>query len=284
MKVLVIGSAGMLGSDMVKVLKYNNIDLIISNKSELDITDIDATIQYILLNKPNVVINCAAYTNVDLCEVEIDSAYKVNSIGARNIAVACNLIDASMVHISTDYIFDGTENISYKEDYIKFNPLNIYGKSKLDGEINVRTMCNKHYIIRTQWLYGFSGNNFVKTMINISKDKKKLNVVSDQYGSPTYTKDLAEMIFNIIQKPIYGVYNVTNSEHTSWYEFTLEIFKQANITDVEVNPCTTEEFVRPANRPKNNVLDGFNLKLNNIGVLRSYKDALNDYLKEEKYI
>ncbi|MDK2917577.1 MAG: dTDP-4-dehydrorhamnose reductase [Candidatus Petromonas sp.] len=277
MKVLLTGSNGMLGTDLIKVLSKEN-EVIASTRKDFDITDINGTINYIKEVKPDVVVHSAAYTDVDGCESNIDTAYKVNAIGARNVATACNEIDAAMVYISTDYVFDGSKGEAYTE-FDTVNPLSIYGKSKLAGENYVKGLLNKYYIVRTSWLYGMNGKNFVTTMLNLSKKMDSLSVVNDQIGSPTYTPDLAEAISKLIQKPTYGIFNITNSDYCSWYDYAKLIFDIANI-DIEVNPTTTEEFNRPAPRPKYSVLENYCWKLEGYKPLRPYKEALREYIRE----
>jgi dTDP-4-dehydrorhamnose reductase len=283
MKVLIVGSKGMLGTDLTKTFDTKDIELVSADSTEIDITDIDTTRRFIAKHNPDIVINAAAYTNVDDCETEIELAYKVNALGPRNIAVACNEINAAIVQISTDYVFDGETNINYKEDFYNYNPLSVYGKSKLDGEMYVKSISNKYYIVRTQWLYGKNGSNFVKTMVAIAKDKKELKVVNDQFGSPTYTKDLANAIYELIKNPIYGTYHITNSGGTTWYEFANYIFESCGINDINVIPCTSDEFPRQAQRPKHSRLENFNWKLNGQSQLRCYKEALQEYLIEENF-
>lgn len=277
MKILVTGRHGMLGSDVVKVFSGEH-EVIGTGREDFDITDSKASLEYIKGIKPQLVINCAAYTDVDGCEKNIDTAFKVNALGARNIAAACNEIDAAMVQISTDYVYDGEKATPYYE-YDNTNPLGIYGKSKLEGENFVKAVCKKHYIVRTSWLFGENGKNFVKTMLTLAKDRKEFTVVNDQVGSPTYTEDLAKALLELVSKPAYGTYHITNSNFCSWYDFAKFIFETASIKDVEVKPITTEELGRPAPRPKNSVLEKFYLSLNGYSPLRSYKEAVKEYIE-----
>ncbi|WHH57409.1 dTDP-4-dehydrorhamnose reductase [Petroclostridium sp. X23] len=278
MRVLITGAKGMLGTDLAEVLQDTH-EVIGVDMDNFDITNIKETVENINELRPDIVIHCAAYTNVDGCESEMELAYKVNALGPRNVAVACNEINAAMVHISTDYVFDGTKGASYIEDDAT-NALSVYGKCKLAGENYVRTVLNKHYIVRTQWLYGKNGKNFVKTMVNLSKERDEIRVVNDQFGSPTYTLDLAYAIKELIQTPAYGIYHITNSGVVSWYEFTKDILELAGAQGVNVVPITTEEIDRPAPRPKYSPLENFYWKLNGHEQLRSYKQALADYLEE----
>jgi len=182
-----------------------------------------------------------------------------------------------MVYICTDYVFDGLKGTSYYE-YDQTNPLSVYGKTKHVDEVYICDTLNKFYIVRTSWLYGYNGPNFVTTMLNLAKTNDKISVVNDQIGSPTYTVDLATAIANLIKKPVYGIYHITNSEYCSWYEFAKEIFKQANL-EIGLEPVTTEEFPRPAPRPKYSVLENYNWKMEGFPQIRSYKKALTDYMK-----
>jgi dTDP-4-dehydrorhamnose reductase len=225
---------------------------------------------------PDVVVHAAAFTDVDGSESNADLAYMVNALGTRNVAVACSRADSALVYICTDYVFDGTKGSPYYE-YDQTNPLGVYGKTKHLGEVYIRDTLNKFYIVRTSWLYGFHGPNFVTTMLNLAKTNDSISVVNDQIGSPTYTVDLATAISQLIKKPSYGIYHVTNSEHCSWYEYAQEIFDIAGI-DIEVKPVATEEFPRPAPRPKYSVLENYNWKMEGFPEIRSYKDALREYM------
>lgn len=276
MKVLIIGSEGMLGHDLVDILGVEN-EINTTTIDTLDVTDIYKTIETVKEVNPDVVVHAAAFTDVDLSESKPDLAYKVNTIGTRNVAVACKEADSALVYICTDYVFDGTKGSSYYE-YDKTNPLSVYGKTKYLGEVYIRDVLNKFYIIRTSWLYGFHGPNFVTTMLNLTKNNNVISVVNDQIGSPTYTVDLSKAIAQLIKKPAYGIYHITNSDYCSWYEYAREIFEIAGI-DVEVKPVSTEEFPRPAPRPKYSVLKNYNWKMEGFPEIRSYKGALKDYLK-----
>lgn len=276
MKVLIIGSEGMLGHDLVNVLGVEN-EISTTTIDTLDITDIHKTIETVKEINPDVVVHAAAFTDVDLSESKPDLAYKVNTIGTRNVAVACKEADSALVYISTDYVFDGTKGNPYYE-YDQTNPLSVYGKTKYLGEVYIRDVLNKFYIVRTSWLYGFHGPNFVTTMLNLTKNNNVISVVNDQIGSPTYTVDLSKAIAQLIKKPAYGIYHITNSDYCSWYEYAREIFEIAG-SDVEVKPVSTEEFPRPAPRPKYSVLKNYNWKMEGFPEIRSYKDALKDYMK-----
>ena len=275
MKVLIIGSEGMLGHDLVDTLSAEN-EISTTTIDTLDITDINKTIKTVKEINPDVVVHAAAFTNVDGSESNQDLAYKVNVLGTRNVAVACSEADSALVYICTDYVFDGTKCSPYYE-YDQTNPLSVYGKTKHLGEVYIRDILNKFYIVRTAWLYGFHGPNFVTTMLNLAKTNDSISVVNDQIGSPTYTLDLANAIAQLIKKPAYGIYHVTNSEHCSWYEYAQEIFDIAGI-DIELKPVTTEEFGSPAPRPKYSVLENYNWKMEGFQEIRSYKEALRAYM------
>lgn len=277
MRILVTGAKGMLGTDLMKALKEKHTTVGI-DIDELDITDLAETLVAVKEAAPDVVINCAAYTNVDGCETNEETAYKVNAFGPRNLAVACEQTGAALVHISTDYVFPGNGNRPYREDDLT-GPKSVYGCSKLAGENNVRTMCSRYYIVRTSWLFGANGPNFVKTILRIAGEGNPLSIVNDQLGSPTYTRDLADALAALITQPAYGTYHLTNSNHCSWYEFTRQILEMAGLAN-EVAPISSEEFKRPAPRPAYSVLDNFNWRLMGYEPLRDYKAALRDYLVE----
>jgi len=275
MKILIIGSEGMLGHDLVDILSLEN-EVSTTTIYTLDITDIDKTVETVKSINPDVVVHAAAFTDVDGSESNADLAYKVNVLGTRNVAVASREADSALVYICTDYVFDGTKGSPYYE-YDPTNPLGVYGKTKQLGEVYIRHVLNKFYIVRTSWLYGYHGPNFVTTMLNLAQTTDRISVVNDQIGSPTYTVDLAKAISELIKKPSYGIYHITNRDHCSWYDYAREIFKIAEI-DVEVKPVTTEEFPRPAPRPKYSVLENYNWKMEGFPAIRSYKEALKDYM------
>lgn len=283
MKILVTGCNGMLGTDLIKILnKENKHEVFGVDIEDLDLTNLEKTQTYIKKISPDCIINCAAFTNVDLCETETLEAFKGNAIIPKFIAIICNELNIKFVHISTDYVFDGNTNLPYKENDL-INPLSIYGKSKLAGEQNIINLCSKFFIIRTQWLYGENGKNFVKTMVNLGKSGKDIKVVNDQFGSPTYTIDLCEAIINLIETNNYGIYHITNTGIVSWYEFTRKIFELLNIDLKNLSPCTTKEFPRPAKRPAYSPLENLNYKLCGFKQLRSYDKALEQYIKEEDF-
>ena len=224
MKILITGANGQLGRELANQYKEKKtIDLILTTRSDLDISNINEVYSFVNENKPDVIINCAALTAVDKCETETDMAYKINAIGPKNLAIAANEIGAEIVQVSTDYVFSGNIDKVLTE-FDKTGPLTIYGKTKLEGEILVKNHNPKHYIVRTAWLYG-DGNNFVKTMINLSKTNTTLKVVNDQKGTPTSTVDLARTIIALVEQKNYGLFHCTCKGECTWYEFTKEIFR-----------------------------------------------------------
>lgn len=275
MKILITGAKGQLGIDVVNSFTKDN-DVVGTDVDTFDITNIDSTINFLRETKPDLTINCAAYTNVDGCEENIDTAYKVNAIGARNLAVASLETGSRLIHISTDFVFDGNTQAPYIE-FDNTNPISIYGRSKLAGENFIKEICPKHFILRTAWLYGKNGNNFVKTMLKLSEEKKVINVVDDQVGSPTFTLDLVSVIKLIMSTEAYGTYHVTNDGSCSWNEFAKRIFANAGIKGISVNPITSEELNRAAVRPKYSVLRNYMLELQFDYFMRNWEDALKAY-------
>lgn len=289
MKYIITGSNGQLGRALQNELKDTNNELflfdIIEFKNDnaiisaMDITDMDSVTNIFNSIKPDVVFNCAAHTNVDKCEEDIENAYKINAVGAQNLAIACEAIGAKLVHISTDYVFSGDDELPRIEsDFV--NPQSIYGKSKLYGEELVKQFSSKYFIVRTAWLYG-DGNNFVRTMLKLSKSNDRLTVVGDQFGSPTYAKDLAKCIINLSKTEFYGLYHGTCQGSCSWYDFSKKIFELMNI-NIRVDKVTSEEFVRPAKRPAYSILDNFMLRLRGLDSFRDWEVSLKDYLSEDK--
>ena len=279
MKIVITGARGQLGTELINQLKYiEGIDVIPTDRDELNIIDINSVNEFLLNNKPNVVINCAAHTAVDLCETDVENAYKINAVGPRNLAIVCEKIGAKLVQVSTDYVFDGNGTRPYREDD-KTCPNSIYGTSKLMGENFVREFCSRYFIVRTAWLYG-EGNNFVRTMLKLAETNKELNVVNDQFGSPTSTVDLAKAIIELMTTEHYGVYHGTCEGQCSWYDLAKKIFEIKNI-DIKVNPVTSEEFKRPAPRPAYSVLDNFMLKLVGLNSFRNWEESLKEYLDKE---
>ena len=273
MKILVTGAAGQLGREIAKQgLEH---ELILTDSDNLDITDGKATMTFFRDVKPDAVIHCAAYTNVDGAEADADGAFKVNVIGSQNIAAGCLETGARMVYVSTDYVFDGAGSTQYCE-FDAVNPQTVYGRTKWQGEEIVRQILGRHYIIRTAWLYG-EGNNFVRTMLRLAETQSTLRVVADQIGTPTSTVDLAWSVFRLLASDAYGTYHATCQGQCSWYEFAREIFLQTGKA-VEVVPVTTAEFVRPAKRPAYSVLDNYMLRMSVGDPNRRWQEALHEYL------
>lgn len=288
MKVAVIGASGQLGSDLCRELSL--VELVPLTHSEVEITDTDSIKQTFARHQPNVVINTAAFQKVDDCETNPDKSFRVNALGARNVAVASQELGAKLVHISTDYIFGG-ENESHTTPYTEFDtpvPPNLYGKSKLAGESLVEHLCSRHFIIRTSGLFGVAGSsgkggNFVETMLRLAREQDELRVVNDQVFSPTYTKDLAKKIAQLIKTEYYGIFHITNREACSWYEFTKEILRLAGLK-TPVIPITSAQYPQKAKRPSFSVLDNYQLRLLGIDDMRPWQEALADYMKEKGHI
>ena len=248
------------------------------DSKSLDITDMSMVRERVLSVGPDILINAAAFTDVDACESQFYDAYNVNALGVRNLALVCSDLNIPLVHISTDYVFKGDKNTPLLEDD-PVGPNTAYGKTKLKGEEFIQEILDKFFILRTAWLYGHDGSNFVETMLSLSQTNDELNVVNDQIGSPTFTRDLAVKIGELIDSDKYGIYHVTNSGSCSWYDFAKLIFSLSNIS-IKVNPVLTEEFPRPAPRPKYSVLSNQKLIDNGFKPLRTYSEALEEYLKE----
>ncbi len=286
MKILVTGANGMLAKEVKEKFKKEN-EIIGTDKEELDITDQKAVSEYVKTIKPEYIINCAAYTAVDKAEENYEIADKINGEGVVNLAKAAKEVGSKLVHISTDYVFRGDLDITkeYKEED-ETDPITVYGKTKLRGEQGIQQNMDEYYIFRTAWLYGIGGNNFVKTMTKLGTSRDEINVVADQHGSPTYAKDLSDIIYQAIQKKIpYGVYHATNQGYTTWYEFTREILKEQRI-ECKVNPVTTEEYINmmkitQAKRPYNSQLSKNKLLEQGIKI-PDWKDGLRRYIKEVK--
>ena len=301
MKVLVTGVAGQLGHDVMNELAKRGYEGVGSDIApsysgaddgtavttmpyvSMDITDADAVRATLTEVKPDVVIHCAAWTAVDLAEDEdkIDKVRAINAAGTQNIANVCKELDAKMVYISTDYVFDGQGEEPWQPDCKDYAPLNIYGQTKLEGELAVAETLEKYFIVRIAWVFGLNGNNFIKTMLNIGKKYDTLRVVSDQVGTPTYTLDLSRLLVDMAETEKYGYYHATNEGgYISWYDFACEIFKQAGY-ETKVVPVTTEEYgLSKAARPFNSRLDKTKLVRSGFEPLPAWQDALARYLKE----
>lgn len=295
MKVLVTGVKGQLGFDCVNELRKRNHDAIGVDIDEMDITDASSVKNVINEIKPDAVIHCAAWTAVDAAEDEDkkDIVHLVNAIGTENIAKVCKDLNCKMMYISTDYVFDGQGTTPWQPDCKDYKPLNVYGKTKLAGELAVSKNLEKYFIVRIAWVFGKNGKNFIKTMLNVGKTHDKLTVVSDQIGTPTYTYDLARLLVDMIETEKFGHYHATNEGgYISWYDFTKEIFQQAvtqghteySENKITVIPVTTAEYgISKAARPFNSRLDKSKLIENGFTPLPSWKDAVSRYLKEIEY-
>ena len=287
-KLLVTGVLGQLGYDVVRELKkreYKNVLGIDIN--DLDITDYGACISFITNYKPDIIIHPAAFTKVDLAEEKKEECFNVNAIGTKNIALAAKMVDAKLLYISTDYVFDGEGNNYFEVDSIK-GGLSVYGRSKSLGEDYVKEILEKYFIIRISWVFGINGKNFVTTMLSLAeKGYKELNVVNDQIGSPTYTHDLSILLCDMMNTDKYGIYHATNEGLCSFYEFAVEIFKKSNIS-IKVNPVSTKEYQalvkNQANRPLNSRLSKKSLDEASFNRLPDWKDALDRFLIELKEV
>lgn len=288
MKVLVTGVNGQLGYDVINELKSRNIEYIgtdISSDSKicpyfsLDITDMNLVRENIISIKPDVIIHCAAYTQVDNAEDNKELVYKINALGTKHIAEAAKVIDAKMIYISTDYVFNGEGTEPWKPDSKDYSPLNVYGETKLEGEKFVSTILEKYFIVRIAWVFGENGNNFIKTMLKLSEKYSELRVVNDQIGSPTYTYDLSRLLVDMILTDKYGYYHATNEgDYISWYDFAKEIFKVAN-KKITVHPVSTKEYgLSKAKRPFNSRLDRSKINENGFTPLPTWKDAIYRYI------
>lgn len=278
MKVLVTGVKGQLGHDVLRALQSRNMECLGVDIEEFDITDAKAASDFMKNYRPGAVVHCSAYTAVDKAEDDLERCMAVNACGTRNIAAACREIDAKVVYTSTDYVFPGTGSNEYDVDD-PTGAINTYGKSKLDGELAVRELTHKHFIVRISWVFGKNGNNFVKTMLRLGKERREVNVVCDQVGSPTYTADLAELLCDMAASEKYGTYHATNEGFCSWAEFAQEIFRQAGYP-ARVNPIPASEYPTRAARPQNSRMSKKSLDDAGFRRLPPWQDALARYLEE----
>lgn len=283
MKVLVTGARGQLGVDVVNELYKRGHEVVGVDKEEMDITN-PLEVNKVMSNFcPDAVIHCAAWTAVDAAEEEknIPIVKAINFDGTRIIAEMCKQLNCKMLYVSTDYVFDGQGAEPWKPDCKNFSPLNFYGKTKLEGELVVADLLQKYYIVRIAWVFGIHGNNFVKTMLTVGKEKDTVRVVSDQIGTPTYTVDLSRLLVDMIQTEEYGYYHATNEGgFISWYDFTKEIYHQAGIKTKVIPIKTSEYYTAKAKRPLNSRLDKSKLIDKNFTLLPDWKDALKRYMKE----
>ena len=278
MKILVTGAGGMLGQALIPCLDSHGHEVIEFAKEHLDCTNYTLVRHTFNTEKPDLVMHCAAFTKVDQAEAEAKLAYFINGYATENIAVSCSALKIPMVYISTDYVFDGEKGSPYST-FDDTNPISIYGKSKLAGEIAVNRHLNKYYIVRTSWLYGPNGKNFVDAIYNMAATGKPIRVVSDQFGSPTCTLSLSEALADLIETNRYGVYHASDEGVASWYDFAKEIVKDLT---VEVTPIGTRDFPRPATRPKYSVLDKSTLNYTINREMPNWKDSLKTYLELRK--
>ena len=281
MKIILLGSSGQLGKEFEKFLSQNKSVVLYSfSHNELDILNLDTLLNEFKDVKPDVVINCAAYTKVDKVEEEQDLAYRVNAIGSKNVSFAAFRVNSKIVYFSTDYVFDGNKGSPYIE-FDKPNPLSVYGKSKLLGEKYTKEFNPNHLILRISWLYGIGGDNFVKTIIKLSRENKLLRVVDDQIGTPTYTLDVVKQTWELVEKDYVGLFHSSNEGAVSWFGFANEIVKKLNL-NVDVVPIKTEEYKTKAIRPKYSVLDNYLLKLENLNMMRHWEEAFKNFVEKYK--
>ena len=284
MRILITGVNGQLGYELSRVLRDDNHEIIGTTRKIMDITDFTKVREFINRVEPDMVIHCAAYTAVDKAEMEVDICEKVNVSATENLAKLCGEKDIKFVYFSTDYVFNGQGETPWDPDCKDYKPLNVYGQTKLEGELAVSSNLDKYFIVRIAWVFGVNGKNFIKTMLNVGKKYPQVKVVNDQIGTPTYTYDLARLLVDMAESDKYGYYHATNEGgYISWYDFTVEIFKQAGYT-TEVLPVTTEEYgLSKAARPFNSRLDKSKLVENGFKPLPTWQDALSRYLKEIEY-
>jgi dTDP-4-dehydrorhamnose reductase len=275
-KILVTGSGGQLGLELAALLPWRGHEVVALSREELDVADFGAVRLALEKHSPDVVVNAAAYTNVDGCETETDLAYRVNALGPRNLAQLCEERGYDLLHVSTNYVFDGESERPY-EPFDAPNPISAYGRTKLAGEEYVRQLTNDWYVVRSAGVYG-RGHNFVRTMLRLGAERDVLEVKDDEFISPTYAADLAEGIVGVIESGHYGLYHLTNSGSCSWHEFAKEIFELAGV-EVEVVPVPGSEYPLPAARPANGILSTLGSP-----ELRNWREALEDYLKREKVV
>lgn len=276
-KLLVTGAKGQLGQELMRT-EDERYEIVGLDRVALDVTDLAQCKQTIAQYAPSAVIHAGAYTAVDQAETEVDEAYRVNALGTRNLAIAAREANVKLCYVSTDYVFDGQGSHPYNE-YDNTNPQSVYGKSKRAGELLLQSICPTFFIVRTSWVYGKHGNNFVKTMLKLAQDRDSLKVVSDQIGSPTYTRDLTLFLLNLVETEAYGIYHTTNAGACSWFEFAQAIFEERGIQST-LTPCTTSEFPRPAPRPAYSVLDHSAIRQNGFSDLRPWREALREFLSE----
>jgi len=280
MKILLLGHKGMLGIDLLTQMRLHH-EVVGMDQDEIDITSAADCAKAIEDTAPQIIINAAAYTNVDGCETAKEECFAVNAEAVKNIAEACRNKYIRIVHFSTDYVFNGNGSAPYKEDD-DCDPINTYGASKLAGEQYLQALAQNYIIIRTAWLYGANGKNFVRTILEKAKTAPKLTVVDDQIGSPTHTKDLAAAVDHLIEKSAQGIFHVTNRGSCSWYQFAVKILQEAGIDDVEVSPIKSDQLVRAAKRPANSVMSMQKFIATTGKAMQPWQLALKDYLESMK--
>ncbi|QJC51134.1 dTDP-4-dehydrorhamnose reductase [Paenibacillus albicereus] len=276
-KVIVTGAGGQLGRDLVSLLNEEEYETFGLTRSELDFSKREEVDRIVSLLKPDIIIHSGAYTKVDQAESEPDVAHQVNGDGAGYIAAAAERIGAKLVYVSSDYVFDGSASQPIPESAAT-HPINVYGASKRKGEEQSQALCSRCFIVRTSWVYGIHGANFVKTMLNLARQGKPLSVVQDQVGSPTFTRDLAACMLGLMDTERYGIYHVSNSGFCSWYEFAQAIFEEAGL-EVELAPVSSDQFVRPARRPAYSVLGHEALREHGFPEMRHWRDGLKEFVR-----
>ena len=285
MKILITGSSGMLGTDLVNLLKSreasleHNPEVIEAPHEVLDITLEDRVSDFISTHTPDIVVNCAAFTNVDKCETEREDAFSVNALGPKYLAAAANKCGARVIQISTDFVFDGNGNRPYTEED-QTNPLSEYGRTKLEGERNIQSYCDSYLIVRTSWLFGHNGINFAAKMLELAEQHKELSIVTDETGSPTYTPDLAEALWILIKQKCEGVINVSNDGSCSRYEWAEYIFETMGFK-IKMNPIKSSEYKRPANVPLNSTLNCQKFTTITGMQMRPWEETVESYLRKQ---
>jgi dTDP-4-dehydrorhamnose reductase len=277
LKILITGSAGQLGKALMGILLGRH--QVVGYGRQMDVTDYAQVMGKVADARPDLIIHCAALTNVDFCETNPEINYRVNALGTENMALAAQKLKASLAYLSTDYVFDGEKGSPYLE-YDLPRPLNHYGLAKLAGERIVQSFLDHYFIVRTSWLYNKEGRNFVNTILGLAKEKEELRVVNDQIGTPTYARDLAQCISELIETDYYGIYHASNEGFCSWYDFAKDILELGGFKKVKVIPITSEEYDSPTKRPKYSVLEKFCLRERGIFQLRDYRIALKDCFQQ----
>lgn len=278
MRVLVTGAKGQLGYDVVNALVAREIEFVAVDRDEMDITSYTEVESVLVKENVDAVIHCAAYTAVDSAEDNLELCRKVNIEGTWNIAKICKTLGMKMVYISTDYVFNGLNEEPWDTDSPR-HPLNAYGQSKYEGELAVEELLEKYFIVRISWVFGINGKNFVDTMLKLGETRGEVQVVKDQFGSPTYTADLASLLVDMVLSDKYGIYHATNEGICSWYEFACEIFKLSGLENIKVIPVESDQFLTKAKRPLNSRMSKIQLEENGFRRLPQWKDALKRYLE-----